>query len=94
MTLCAALCHMACRSARTALLPAQALRVVSALAPAPLLQLLAQRYVAAKDAQYGCRVLAVQLMGEMLTVLRSAGLVGEQVATSLTIHSCQPGPRH
>lgn len=69
----------ACRSARATLTPSQALRVVSALSPAPLLQLLAVRYVAAKDANYGCRLLAVQLMAELLAVLCNALLVGEQV---------------
>lgn len=77
-----------CRSARLSLPVEQALRVVSALSPTALLQLLRQVFIVtgreggrddrSSCVNYGCRLAAVELLREVLLVLKPAAAVGEQ----------------
>ncbi|PNH11400.1 hypothetical protein TSOC_001802 [Tetrabaena socialis] len=64
------------RCARERLTLRQALRVLSALSPTALLNTLATAYIGNTAANYGCRVLAIQLLHEataLLAAVRAAG---------------------
>ena len=68
--------HPLPRCARTRLPQQQALRVLSGLAPAQLLQTLGVAYIGNGAANYGCRALAVQLLLEAMAVLAAAQEAG------------------
>jgi hypothetical protein len=71
-------------------LPAdQCLRIMSVLASPALVQLVTVSYVSATSANYGCRVLALGLLQEMLSALRSGALaLGEKVRGWARAQSC------
>lgn len=67
-----------CRSARLDLPAAQAARVAASLSLPALLQLLAAGFVSSPAANYGCRAAAVQLLLEVLLVLRGARAAADE----------------
>ncbi len=58
--------------ARSRLPQHQARRLLAALSPTPLFRTLGSSYVGNADANYGCRVLALQLLLEALRLLSGA----------------------